>query len=209
TTIQSEISNVSEILADLDIHEDKRRDEKLSKNMYGFLKDHPLGDTHALRLIPENDNIVADFIGATLPRRDQGDREFYCSTMLALFHPWRTGKDLKKDSETWDDAFAVYPFTNFQKELMNNFNIHYECLDARDDYRAQMKKGTASHFASSWDDPENSTDNYDVVDPNEKGNDEADFDDIPVNLQNIGKTQQNRLTQMQMMNNVLRKIGWM
>jgi len=43
--------------------------------------------------------------------------------MLALFCPWRTGKDLKKETETWDDAFIEYPFNDFQQELMNNFNI--------------------------------------------------------------------------------------
>lgn len=81
---------------------------------------------------------IPDFVGATLPRCDQGDCEFYCSTMLALFQPWHSGKDLKQELESWDEAFTRYQFSGFHKQLMSNFNIRYECLDARDDYRAQM-----------------------------------------------------------------------
>ena len=83
--------------------------------------------------------VVPNFIGGTLPRRDQGDREYYCSTMLTLFKPWRTGYDLKSADETWEHAFDNYDFSDRQMNLMNNFNLHYECLDARDDYSAQMK----------------------------------------------------------------------
>jgi hypothetical protein len=136
--------------------------KKLGQKCIPFLKDHPLCDTHAIKVMPENDKIIPNFIGATLPRRDQGDRELYCSTMLAFFHPWRTGKDLKNESQTWDDAFTEYPFNDFQKQLMNNFNIRYECLDARDDYRAQMKKGSAP-FAASWEVPEDNTDSNDLA----------------------------------------------
>ena len=171
------------------------------------MKDHPLYDTHALRIIPENDKIIPNFIGATLPRCDQGDRELYCSTMLAFFCPWRTGKDLKKETETWDDAFTEYPFNDFQQEIMNNFNIRYECLDARDDYRAQMKKGSAPPFGSSWENLDNN-DNNDFAPDIQKDQEEAVDDDIPVNLLNIGKAQYNRLMQMKMVNHVLRNTGW-
>ena len=144
---QSETTNVNEILADLDF-EGNEKSAKLGKNIYAFLKNHPLCDTYAMKVRPENDKVIPNFIGATLPHRDQGDRELYCSTMLAFFHLWHTGKDLKNESETWDDAFTEYPFNGFQKQLMNTFNIRYECLDARDDYRAQLKKGSAPFAAS-------------------------------------------------------------
>ncbi|KIM34719.1 hypothetical protein M413DRAFT_34847, partial [Hebeloma cylindrosporum] len=205
TSFQSNATNVSEILTELDTHNEQNSDKQIAKNMYAFLKDHPLYDTHALRLIPENDKIIPNFLPNILPRRDQGDREYYCATMLALFQPWRTGEDLKQESESWDDAFTNYPFTDFQKKLMNQFNIRYECHDARDDYRAQLKKGTASYFTSSWDDPENSTDSQDFIDNNPKND---DLDDIPLNFLNIGKSQYNRLKEMEMMNNILRNVGW-
>ena len=208
TSLDSQTTDVSEILTDLDGLQDKRTGTKLGKNIYLFLKNHPLYDTHVLRLIPENDKIIPNFVGATLPRCDQGDRELYCSTMLAFFCPWRTGKDLKKETETWDDAFTGYPFNDFQQEIMNNFNIRYECLDARDDYRAQMKKGPVPLFGSSWEDLDNNNDDNDFVPDIQKDQEGAVDDDIPVNLLKVGKAQYNRLMQMQMVNNVLRNTGW-
>jgi hypothetical protein len=108
--------------------------------MYIYMPSHPLYTTHATKFNPENIKTVPNFIGPSLPRRDQGDREYYCSTMLTFFKPWRTGNDLKTLNTTWDEEFNKYEFTAQQNQLMQNFNIRYECLDARDDYRAQMKK---------------------------------------------------------------------
>lgn len=59
----------------------------------------------------------------------------------SLFKPWRTGHDLKGDSQSWDEAFQSHEFSDRQQQIMKNFNIKYECLDARDDYRAQLKRG--------------------------------------------------------------------
>ena len=73
TSLESQTTDISEILADLDSPEDKKASKKLGKNIYLFLKDHPLYDSHALKIIPENDKIIPNFIGATLPRHDQGD----------------------------------------------------------------------------------------------------------------------------------------
>ena len=54
--------------------------------------------------------------------------------MLTLFKPWHTGNDLKELNTTWDEEFNRYKFSSQQNQLMQNFNIQYECLDARDDY---------------------------------------------------------------------------
>ena len=59
--------------------------------------------------------------------------------MLTLFKPWWTGYDLKSTNETWEYAFDNYNFSDRQIKLMKIFNLRYECLDARDDYSAQMK----------------------------------------------------------------------
>ncbi|KAF8158596.1 hypothetical protein B0H34DRAFT_656281, partial [Crassisporium funariophilum] len=108
-------------------------------NFHSFLPDHPQYLTYEVQCKPLSELVVPNFIGGTLPRSDQGDREYYCSTMLTLFKPWRTGHDLKHAEETWEYAFDDYNFSIKQKNLMNNFNLRYECLDARDDYSAQMK----------------------------------------------------------------------
>ena len=106
---------------------------------YSFLPDHPQYNTHEIQCKYLSEFVVPNFIGGTLPRCDQGDHEYYCSTMLTLFKPWRTGHDLKHADETWEQAFNKYIFSPAQKILMSNFNLRYECLDARDDYSAQMK----------------------------------------------------------------------
>ncbi|HXP51396.1 MAG TPA: AAA family ATPase, partial [Bacteroidia bacterium] len=89
---------------------------------------------------------VPNFVGGSLPRRDRGDRDYYCTTMLTLFKPWRTGKDLKNLNQSWDDAFMSHNFSSKQQKIMDNFNVRYECLDARDDFSAQLKKGDNHGF---------------------------------------------------------------
>jgi hypothetical protein len=82
------------------------------------------------RWLPPQKAQVPTFIGPTLPKRDQGDHEYYCTTMLTLFKPWRSSLHLKDDDGTWSDAFDKYQFSEPHKEIMSNMNIHYECLDA-------------------------------------------------------------------------------
>ena len=174
--------------------------KSLGKNMYAYMPSHPLYATHATKFNPDNLKIVPNFIGPPLPRRDQGDREYYCSTMLTFFKPWRTGNDLKNLNTTWDEEFNSYKFTAQQKQLMKNFNIRYECLDARDDYRAQMKKGVDPLFVGNWED---TTD--DVEDNNSSSNANIEFDDEPQDLQNIGNAQLSRMKNIAQINQVL---GW-
>jgi len=61
--------------------------------------------------------------------------------LTLLFKAWCTGHDLKQDSELWNDAFTTHNFGTQVIQLMHNMNICYECLDAQDDFHAQMKKG--------------------------------------------------------------------
>lgn len=50
-----------------------------------FISEHPLAETHGVRYLKTAR--IPNFVGKTLPRHDQGDREYYCSTMLALLSP--------------------------------------------------------------------------------------------------------------------------
>ena len=92
------------------------------------------------------------FIGGPLPRSDQGDREYYCTTMLTLFKPWRTRKDLKSEGQSWDDSFNDFAFDERQIEVMKFFNLRYECLDTRDNFHAELKKGNINDntFSNTW-----------------------------------------------------------
>lgn len=89
-----------------------------------FHKQHPLYLTHEVTCDEGKfDHVVPNFLGGSLPRRDQGDREYYCSTMLTLLKPWRCGLDLKSAEQNWNDAFVSHEFTQEDREFMNNLNL--------------------------------------------------------------------------------------
>jgi hypothetical protein len=44
--------------------------------------------THTVQVQPDDDTIVQNFVGGSLPQCDKGDCEFYCCTMLTLFKSW-------------------------------------------------------------------------------------------------------------------------
>ncbi|KAI0643080.1 hypothetical protein C8Q79DRAFT_885001, partial [Trametes meyenii] len=101
---------------------------------FPFLPGHPLEKTHGVfyRRFP----YTLNFVGHTLPRRDKGDRDEYCSAMLAFFRPWRNGRDLISSAPSWSAAFDLYAFIDDHECVMRNMNLMYKCLDARDDYSA-------------------------------------------------------------------------
>ncbi|PPR07612.1 hypothetical protein CVT24_004165 [Panaeolus cyanescens] len=127
------------------------RIKRMDKYTYRFAAEHAQYLSHGMRYIKDNQLRLLNFIGS-LPRSDKGDIEYYCSTMLSLFKPWRTGHDLRTPNDnSWKDAFERHEFTGHERRLMINFNIKFECMDARDDYRAQLKKGASPTIIGSWD----------------------------------------------------------
>ena len=76
-----------------------------------YMQSHPLYATHATKFNPDNLKNVPNLIGPPLPQRDQGDREYNCSTMLTFFKPWCTGSDSKAPNITSDKEFSKYKFT--------------------------------------------------------------------------------------------------
>ncbi|PPR07900.1 hypothetical protein CVT24_002813, partial [Panaeolus cyanescens] len=123
---------------------------KLPKNAYRFKIKHPNYDTKAMKFVKRNEMRVPNFLGSHLPRKDQGDQEHYCATMLCLFKPWRSGFDLKKADDLWTNAFNNHKFDMNERTLMNHFNIRYECMDSRDDHQAQMKKEAGGNPFNNW-----------------------------------------------------------
>ncbi|KAI0283174.1 hypothetical protein BC826DRAFT_883168, partial [Russula brevipes] len=121
-----------------------------SRHLYRLMPEHPLAETHGIRCCPPDKEKVPNFVGTTLPRFDQGDREYYCCTMLTIFKPWRSGVDLKRPDQDWDCAFSTHRFSSRHREILDNMNIRYECLDAKDDFQAQMRKGGVG--IGSWED---------------------------------------------------------
>ncbi|EPT00900.1 hypothetical protein FOMPIDRAFT_1103798, partial [Fomitopsis schrenkii] len=101
-----------------------------------FLHDHPLHATHNVCRVSRL--YILNFIGPVLPRKDAGDREMYCRTMLVFFKPngWRTETDICLNHASWEEAFHATTFAENHVQIMRNMNVLYECLDARDDYAA-------------------------------------------------------------------------
>jgi hypothetical protein len=129
-----------------DGHEQKRNQRRCSLiQVDHFHEEHPLHSSHVAHFNPSKTDVVLNFVGGSLPRRDRGDREYYCATMLTLFKSWRNGKDLKSETSSWHETFTNHNFTARQNKLMDNFNLRYECNDARDDYSAQLKKNNLSN----------------------------------------------------------------
>ncbi|KAJ7143086.1 hypothetical protein C8R43DRAFT_862848, partial [Mycena crocata] len=106
-----------------------------------FMPGHPLFPTHCVSCdFQRLGSVIPNFIGGSMPRSDKGDRAAYCMTILTLFKPWRVPADLKDNTSTWDQAFKGHEFTHRQSELIRNFDVRYECNNARDDHFTQMKK---------------------------------------------------------------------
>jgi hypothetical protein len=136
---------------------------------FPYHPDHPQHSTHMVAVdVDCQYSVVPNFVGPSLPRRDGGDMEFYCCTMLTLFKPWRSALDLKSYDQTWEDAFNVHKFKEREGEIMANFNIRYECYDARDDYPALYKSTNDEVDGSNVEDAENDA-NFE--DPNMEGDD--------------------------------------
>jgi hypothetical protein len=135
------------------------RSDGHQKQWRPFISDkHPLFWTHEVRCDLRNlSKVIPNFIGGALPRADKGDRDYYCSTMMTLFKPWRSPAVLKGPLSSWDDAFREHVFSSREQDLIRNFNLRYECNDARDDHYAEMKRkmrdsqfGFTSHFSRSF-----------------------------------------------------------
>jgi len=108
-------------------------------------------------------------------------------TMLTLFKPWRRGRDLKESVQnSWDNTFNEHEFRNREVQLMKIFNIRYECLDARDDFHAQLKNGFDKSLIGSWEvfDDENVQEMESFQRTTEN---EVMYDDIPVDPKAHGK----------------------
>jgi hypothetical protein len=180
---------------------------KSKSKIYFFTRDHPLVDTHGIRWTRRVR--IPNFIGESLPRSDQGDREFYCSTMLTLFRPWRSGLDLKSERNTWDDAFTLYDFSPRQLILMKNMNLRYECLDGRDDFHAQMRNGNVN--MPSWADQGTGIlqdlDQIAIEDAINGDIGRTELDDFSLSTQ-IGRRNKARIDLMADIRRTLTTMGW-
>ena len=127
---------------------------------------------------------------------------------LHFFKPWWRGLDLKDSVQaSWDDTFNKHDFRNQEVQLMKIFNICYECLNARDDYRAQLKNGIDKHLIGSWENFEDEN-RHDLESFQRITENEIIYDDIPVDPKAHGKNFLLWLKNMIMMKMILTDNGW-
>jgi hypothetical protein len=160
--------------------------EESGSQFIRFLSGHSQYSTHQVKMdLSRKETHVPNFLGGALPRRDQGNFEFYCKTMLTLFKPWRKLTDLKGNREKWEDLFSATRFKPEYAKLMQNFNIRYECLDERDDYHAIMKQKAKQARLGGWGENDDSEDDDDL---NELLQSLTDDSDVLAALQTKGST---------------------
>ena len=170
---------------------------------FPFLPDHPLFLTHEVTCDDiKTKMVVPNFIGGVLPRPDQGDREFYCATMLTIFKPWRNAGHLKTVEQTWNEAFTGCSFPSRESELINNLNLRYECLDARDDFRAEMNKKVNEAQRGRYFDDSGS-------ESSESGEDDYAQEGHVFGIETVGRVTRSRRDQMDEMESILNRGGWM
>jgi hypothetical protein len=190
----------------------KQRSKAAPIQVIRFLREHPQYPTHTVNICTEKKSKVPNFVGGTLPRSDQGNQEDYCMTMLTLFRPWHTGHELKKKSETWEQSFNDFGFTQRQRDIMKFFNIKYECNDARDDYSKQWKKGlySSAHEKSMFGQFMNALDE-------QNNEDEATGDwtlqnvmeKLDAEWNEMGRKATNQMNMMKDIERVMISSGWM
>ncbi|KAH6892689.1 hypothetical protein BKA70DRAFT_1440735 [Coprinopsis sp. MPI-PUGE-AT-0042] len=119
--------------------------------------------------------------------------------MLTLFKPWQTGLELKQDNQLWDEAFRTSPFDCYTCKLIDNINLRYECMDAKDNLKSQHKKKYRAALGLSPED-----DDFDDIDDFDDGLDAAinangSLDDDGL----LGKNRLSRLNQMRQAQNIM------
>ena len=190
--------------------EDGKPTVEQDEKWHSFLSSHPQFATHQVTICSDDKAKIPDFIGGALPRSDRGDREYYCCVMLTLFKPWRDGKNLKTEDQSWDDAFREFNFTDRQKRLMLFFNLRYDCLDARDDFAAQRAYEQDSNNSNPYS--QEMSDNLDQLMGEKQNifNDEphVDSDDIDESGPQ-GRNDLIRKRNMQEMENIITHVGWL
>jgi hypothetical protein len=97
-------------------------------------------------------------------------------------------------------------FNTRQLDIMKYFNVRYECLDARDDYAAQMKKGDNVGIFFNWDIYDNL--DSDFVDYNSFEGDDFTCDINMANVDDIGPKTEQQNRDMLHVEQIMQDAGW-
>ena len=152
------------------VYRQKRKDNECITNQ-GFANDHPLHETHVLRIrkheaIPV---IYGDKLKFLNDDSSSFDKEKNAIIALVLFKPFRNAiKDLKGDYRTWYDSFKNWhPPIEIKQLIMNAYDLNVARKRAGEIAKAQ--KHDSENISS-----DDSSDDENIKD-NEKKDDDEDF----------------------------------
>lgn len=147
-----------------------------------FQAGHPQASSHIniKRMKP----VVPVLLGPPVPRRDRDDtRERYCRSILTLFLPWCSVKDLCDVDQTWVQAFETrhMRITSESREIIDNIQLLQECKSARDEHLQQVIEAAQAEIEinpeyPSRNDSDSDDENTEILDILET----VDMSEIPV-----------------------------
>ena len=152
-----------------------------------FQAEHPQSSSHIN--IKRTKPVVPVLIGPPIPRRDREDtKERYCRSILTLFFPWRSFKDVCNIDQTWAQAFETRfgKITSESRKVIDNIQLLQECKTDRDEHLQQVIETAQTEMTSEpmytgRNDSDSDEDNNDILDVLET----IDMSEIPT-LKEIG-----------------------
>ncbi|KAF8138851.1 hypothetical protein EV363DRAFT_1101001, partial [Boletus edulis] len=87
---------------------------------------------HFRVLRKDNHETMVTFSGPWFPRADDvTQHSLYCAAVLALLKPWRTLKDIKDPTISFEEEYALFAQQmNYEsKRILENIQYFYECRD--------------------------------------------------------------------------------
>ncbi|PPQ74673.1 hypothetical protein CVT26_005519, partial [Gymnopilus dilepis] len=148
----------------------EKRKENLLDSLQAFSSwNHPQRGTH--RVCMRTKPVLPVMLGPSLPSKKNSTEtiDAWAKQVLVLFKPWRTIHDLKRDDQSWSNAYNVYEGEGLQArhgKIIQNMQLLTECADAR------------FMHAKTFVEPEQSV-------PQAMPNDDEEEREIPLDLRNM------------------------
>ncbi|CAF1498169.1 unnamed protein product [Adineta ricciae] len=157
-----------------------------------FQDSHPQAASHIN--IKRTKPVIPVLIGPPIPRKDREDtRERYCRSILTLFHPWRTYRDVCDVDQSWEEAFNIRQtkILSSSWKIVNNIQLLQECKSDRDEHLQQIIEAAQTETGSDEcyprhiesDSEDENTEIFDILEA-------IDITNIPVVNGNTNKVEQ-------------------
>jgi len=115
---------------------------------------------------------VPILLGPPIPRRDRDDtRERYCRSILTLFFPWRSVRDVCDVGQTWEEAFQILQTRILPASwrIIDNIQLLQECKNDRDEHLQQVielaqTEAGGDYLCPTYNDSDTDDENTEILD---------------------------------------------